>query len=112
MIDKKILSEQIEPKEQFMLFMKLIGLSYKSLINYAADIFRCSTIIQEELDKDGYSSLYDIREQNEIRRYQQMLENNKQFIIQNRTGNRRLSASIYNYVKFVDFLFVFSKEKK
>lgn len=84
MIDKKIFSEQFEPKEQFMLFMKLIGLCYKSLVNYATDIFRCSAIIHEELDKDGYTSLYDIREQDEIRSYQQLLENNTQFIIQNR----------------------------
>lgn len=111
MIDKRIFSEQLEPKEQFMFFMKLIGLSYKSLVNYAADIYRCSELIQDELKQDGLSSLYDIRDQETIRRYQQILDNNKKFIAHNQTGNNRLSASVYNYIKFVDFLFVYSRKR-
>lgn len=111
MIDKRFFSEQLEAKEQFMLFMKLIGLSYMSVITYAEGLYRCSELVQDELRQDGFSSLYDIRDQETIRRYQQILDNNKKFIAQNQTGNNRLSASVYNYIKFVNFLFVYSRKR-
>ncbi len=112
MMDKNILTEQLTLREQYMLFLKLIGLSSKSIVNYASDIDRCSELIKDILERDGFSSIYDIDSQDIIRHYQQKLVTNSRFITQNNKCNHRLSACIYNYVKFVDFLFVFSKKKK
>ena len=66
---------------------------------------------KENLEKAGYTSLYDVNKQDEIRKFQQLLETNKDFIALNHTSNNQYSASVYNYVKFIDFLFVFGRKK-
>ena len=90
-MDKNILTEQLTLREQYMLFLKLIGLSSKSIVNYASDIDRCSELIKDILERDGSSSIYDIDSQDIIRHYQQKLVTNSRFITQNNKCNQRLS---------------------
>jgi predicted transcriptional regulator len=110
-IDKYFLEIELSDKERYMLFMKLVGLSHRTIANYVNSLSKCSMLIKENLEKAGYTSLYDVNKQDEIRKFQQLLETNKDFIALNHTSNNQYSASVYNYVKFIDFLFVFGRKK-
>ena len=98
-------------KEKFKLFMQLIGLSERSLLNYANDVLNCSDLIADKLKEKGFANLYEVTDQEQARYFQQLLETNSEFIRHNQTGNNRYSASIVNYLKYVDFLFVFGRKK-
>lgn len=88
-------------KENFRMFMHLIGLSENSLQNYANDVLNCSDLIKEELLKKGYSNLYEVTDHDQVRYFQQLLETNKEFILRNQTGNNKYSSSIVNYLKSI-----------
>ena len=112
MIMKRELSNIAEQnKEKFKLFMQLIGLSERSLLNYANDVLNCSDLIADKLKEKGFANLYEVTDQEQARYFQQLLETNSEFIRHNKTGNNRYSASIVNYLKYVDFLFVFGRKK-
>lgn len=69
----------------------------------------CSDFIKDVLEKDVYTSLYEVDNQKYIKRYQKMLDTMPAYISRNHSGNSRHSASMVNYVKFIDFLFIFKK---
>lgn len=90
--------------------MELIGLSPTSCNAYATTLMSCSDFIKDELEKDGYASLYEVDNQKDIKRYQQILDTTPAYISRNHSGNNRHLASIVNYVKFIDFLFIFKRD--
>lgn len=96
-------------KKHFLMFMELIGLSPTSRNAYATTLMSCSDFIKDVLEKDGYTSLYEVDNQKDIKRYQKMLDTMPTYISRNHSGNNRHSASMVNYVKFIDFLFIFKK---
>lgn len=109
---KLVLSEEAQIKqEKFGQFMDLIGLSERSILNYLEAIRTCSMIVSYSLAKKGYESIYDITDPDEIRYIQQLLEQNLEYIEINQKGHNRYSAGIANYIKFLDFLFIFAKKK-
>ena len=85
------------------MFMELIGLSPTSRNAYATTLMSCSDFIKDVLEKDGYTSLYEVDNQKDIKRYQKMLDTMPAYISRNHSGN------MVNYVKFIDFLFIFKK---
>lgn len=108
---KNTLSEEAQIKqEKFGQFMSLIGLRERTILNYFDAIKTCSKIVSYTLERKGYDSIYDINDPEEIRYIQQMLEQNPEYITLNKKGNNRYSAGITNYIKFLDFLFVFAKK--
>ncbi len=108
---KEILSEDAKLKqEKFGLFMSLIGLRHRTILNYFESIRTCSRIVSYSLEKKGYASIYDISNHDEMRYFQQLLEQNPEYILLNKRGNNRYSAGISNYIKFLDFLYVFAKK--
>lgn len=96
-------------RKRFLMFMELIGPSSTSRNAYATTLMSCSDFIKEELGKDGYSSLYEVDNQKDIKRYQHILDTTPAYISRNHSGNNRHLASMVNYVKFIDFLFIFKK---
>ncbi len=56
------------------MFMELIGLSPTSRNAYATTLMSCSDFIKDVLEKDGYTSLYEVDNQKDIKRYQKMLD--------------------------------------
>lgn len=108
---KNILSEDAQIKqEKFGQFMNLIGLSERTILNYFESIKTCSKIVSYTLERKGYKSIYDISNQEEMRYIQQLLEQNPEYIALNKRGNNRYSAGISNYIKFLDFLFIFARK--
>ena len=108
---KNTLPEDAQIKqEKFGLFMKLIGLSERTILNYFESICTCSKIVSYTLERRGYKSIYDISNQEEMRYIQQLLEQNPEYIALNKSGNNRYSAGISNYIKFLDFLYIFAKK--
>lgn len=99
-----------ENKEKFIAFMRLIGLSETSINIYSGTLLICSELICDKLQEKGYSNLYEVTNQGLVRYYQQLLESNKVYIKRNHTGNNRYMASVANYVKYVDFLYVFGRK--
>ena len=61
-------------KKHFLMFMELIGLSPTSRNAYATTLMSCSDFIKDVLEKDGYTSLYEVDNQKDIKRYQKMLD--------------------------------------
>ena len=109
---KSSLSEEAQIKqEKFGQFMNLIGLSERTILNYFDAIRTCSKIVSYTLERKGYSTIYDINDPEEMRFIQQMLEQNPEYLRLNKTGNNRYSAGLVNYIKFLDFLFIFAKKK-
>lgn len=98
-------------QEKFGLFMNLIGLRERTILNYFEAIRTCSKIVSFTLERKGYKSIYDINDPEEMRFIQQRLEQNPDYIAMNKRGNNRYSAGISNYVKFLDFLFIFAKRQ-
>lgn len=108
---KNVLSEDAQIKqEKFGQFMNLIGLSERTILNYFESIKTCSKIVSYTLERKGYKSIYDISNQEEMRYIQQLLEQNPEYIALNKRGNNRYSAGISNYIKFLDFLFIFARK--
>lgn len=108
---KLVLSEEAQIRqEKFGRFMDLIGLSERSILNYMESIRTCSMIVSYTLGKKGYESIYDISDAEEMRYIQQLLEKNPEYIEINHKGHNRYSAGISNYIKFLDFLFIFAKK--
>ena len=108
---KNTLPEDAQIKqEKFGLFMKLIGLRERTILNYFESIKTCSKIVSYTLERRGYKSIYDISNQEEMRYIQQLLEQNPEYIALNKSGNNRYSAGISNYIKFLDFLYIFAKK--
>lgn len=106
------LSEAAQIKqEKFGQFMNLIGLRERTILNYFDAIRTCSKIVSYTLERKGYKSIYDISNPDEMRFIQQMLEQNPEYITLNNRGNNRYSAGISNYIKFLDFLYVFARRK-
>lgn len=97
-------------QEKFGQFMDLIGLRKRTISNYLESIRTCSKIVSYSLERKGYMSIYDISNPDEMRYFQQLLEQNPEYITMNRRGNNRYSAGISNYIKFLDFLFIFAKK--
>ena len=56
------------------MFMELIGLSPTSRNAYATTLMSWSDFIKDVLEKDGYTSLYEVDNQKDIKRYQKMLD--------------------------------------
>ena len=109
---KNSLSEDAQIKqEKFGQLMNLIGLSERTILNYFDAIRTCSKIVNYTLERKGYSTIYDINNPEEMRFIQQMLEQNPEYLRLNKIGNNRYSAGIVNYIKFLDFLFIFAKKK-
>ena len=109
---KNSLSEDAQIKqEKFGQFMNLIGLSERTILNDFDAIRTSSKIVSYALERKGYSTIYDINDPEEMRFIQQMLEQNPEYLRLNKTGNNRYSAGIVNYIKFLDFLFIFAKKK-
>ncbi len=50
-------------KKHFLMFMELIGLSPTSRNAYATSLMSCSDFIKDVLEKDGYTSLYEVDNQ-------------------------------------------------
>jgi hypothetical protein len=106
------LQEEIQVKqEKFALFMNLIGLSERTILNYLESIRTCTKIISFSLEKRGYNSIYDVISAEEMRYFQQLLEKNPEYLTMNKRGNNRYSAGISNYIKYLDFLYIFGKKK-
>lgn len=97
-------------KDKFITFMTLIGLSEKSREGYISGLLSCSELILPQLATKGYATLFDVTNQAQVRYYQQLLEKNPIYIERNHRGNNRYMASVANYVKYVDFLFIFVKK--
>lgn len=97
-------------KEKFITFMSLIGLSEKSRNGYVSGLLSCSELLLPQLAIKGYVTLFDVTDQAQIRYYQRLLEKNPIYIERNYKGNNRYMASVANYVKYVDFLFIFVKK--
>ena len=75
---KNTLSEDAQIKqEKFGLFMSLIGLRERTILNYFDAIKTCSKIVGYTLERKGYKSIYDISSQEEMRYIQQLLEQKK-----------------------------------
>ena len=109
---KLVLSEEAQIKQgKFGQFMELIGLSERSRLNYLEAIRTCSMIVSYSLSKKGYESIYDITDSEEMRYIQQLLEQNPEYIEINQKGHNRYSSGVANYIKFLDFLFIFAKKK-
>lgn len=106
------LPEEIQVKqEKFGLFMHLIGLSERTISNYQESIRTCSKIISFSLEKRGYTSIYDVSNAEEMRYFQQLLEQNPEYLTMNKQGNNRYSAGISNYIKYLDFLYIFGRKR-
>ena len=43
--------------------MQLIGLSERSLLNYANDVLNCSDLIADKLKEKGFANLYEVTDQ-------------------------------------------------
>lgn len=109
---KLVLSEEAQIRQgKFGQFMELIGLSERSRLNYLEAIRTCSMIVSYSLAKKGYESIYDITDSEEMRYIQQLLEQNPEYIEINQKGHNRYSSGVANYIKFLDFLFIFAKKK-
>lgn len=106
---RELTEKEILNRKHFLMFMELIGLSPTSCNAYATTLMSCSDFIKDELEKDGYASLYEVDNQKDIKRYQQILDTTPAYISRNHSCNNRHLASIVNYVKFIDFLFIFKK---
>lgn len=107
---RELTEKEILNRKHFLMFMELIGLSPTSCNAYATTLMSCSDFIKDELEKDGYASLYEVDNQKDIKRYQQILDTTPAYISRNHSGNNRHLASIVNYVKFIDFLFIFKRD--
>lgn len=77
---RELTEKEILNRKHFLMFMELIGLSPTSCNAYATTLMSCSDFIKDELKKDGYASLYEVDNQKDIKRYQQILDTTPAYI--------------------------------